>query len=182
MARYSQEFKAQLFEIVKRRDSALAVAMVNDEQARNPMPKVAFFRDSPDLEEVAMVFAAKPKLLGRVAPIAMESLRDAAAMAFLVGDLSHWRWLPRDLAIDSHLTKDAAVQAIIAYVQTWRNLKIWNEIGVVARVTFSRSNNPSCPSCVALDGRTWRLGSQPELPYEHCTNPAGCHCVCISCA
>jgi hypothetical protein len=25
--------------------------------------------------------------------------------------------------------------------------------------------------------KIWSLGDQPELPYEHCRNPKGCHCV-----
>jgi hypothetical protein len=103
MARYSAEFKAQLFEVVKRRDALRAVALVNAENLRNPIPKSEFFRDGPTLDEVNVVFSAWPKQLITVPEATIEHLRNSAAMAFLVGDLTHWRWLPQELSTGTHL-------------------------------------------------------------------------------
>jgi hypothetical protein len=117
----------------------------------------------------------KPKILARLSGKVLEELRVAAGMAFLGFGRN---WLSEDLDTGLAMNCDAAVNMIISRVQSDRNREGFHQ-GGVSKVRIQCSQDGPCEVCSALRSRVLPLDEAPEIPYERCTSPSGCRCVCV---
>jgi hypothetical protein len=69
-------------------------------------------------------------------------------------------------------------EALVREQYRWM-VESWNAVKCVAMVQLEKSNDPSCPVCTELAGKRWRLGEQPPLPIQGCTEPGGCCCCYV---
>jgi hypothetical protein len=175
---FSLQFADSVFELVKREQIETAIEAVLEEVKRMGWRHDQFF---PQLTrgDVYAALTARPKIFAAVPDQSMIFFQRAAVMAFLGLPTSRSRWLPPGLQTGTRINGDSAVGAIVNYVQSQRNIECWVKSGLVINARLQNASRDVCPNCAELS-HVWLLGEQPELPYEFCTNPKGCHCVYIA--
>lgn len=169
-----RQLEQKIFEAVKSRDATAAISLVggsNHQATYRGMPLVG-----PSTEMICWAFTDIPKLLRHFPDYVMPDIRTAAAMFFLVGGIRDW--LPRGELTARGFDLEYGVRALATYIQCRRSIETWK--GVVGEIEISNSADPPCPQCKELGGKRWPFGEQPEIPYEHCTGPKGCHCAYVA--
>jgi SAP domain len=173
----SDEMKWAALAALREKNPGLACRVVSEWQDALGFPELPMIQTKPDLGDVSRVFSVRPRILSGVNEEAFKQLRVTAGMAFLgLGD----RWLPGNLETGIRLAGPSAVSMIISSVQISRNVEGWRSSGVVRTVKILCCADGPCEACNALRNCVWPIGDLPEIPYEHCTSPGGCRCVCVA--
>jgi len=173
----SDEVKRAALAALREKNPGLACRVVSEWQDALGFPELPMIQTKPHLGDVNRVFSVRPRILAGVNEEALEHLRVAAGMAFLgLGD----HWLPENATTGIRLSGPSAVSMIINSVQTMRNVEGWRSSGLVRTVKILCSADGPCEACDGLRNRVWPIDDLPEIPYEHCTSPGGCRCVCVA--
>jgi hypothetical protein len=170
-------FTQAVFEAVKRRDADSAVLLCKEYDRAHPVSHTELLVGA-SVREIRWIFEASPKLLWRFPFDLLDLARTASAMNFLIGSVRYRDWLPGDSLTSRGFDLEYAARMIANYVQSKQNIETAKQVDVGA-VEITQSNDPPCVSCLALRGQRWKLGEEPELPYEHCIHPWGCRCAYI---
>jgi hypothetical protein len=173
-----RQLEQMIFEAVKARDVAGAISLVGGDNHQSVYKEITLI--GPSSEMIRWAFTDTPKLLRQFPDYLMPEIRTAAAMFFLVGDVNLREWLPRHELTARGFDLEYGVRALATYIQCRRHVETWKKMGCVSAVEISNSNFDVCPQCKELGTKRWPLGEQPEIPYEHCTAPKGCHCAYVA--
>ncbi len=162
------------FDALCARNADLAVRIVCDFQDALDLPEDPLFQSKPDASKVRSVFSVRPKILADVTEVVLDQLRIAAGMVFLGFG---FRWLPDGLQTGLEMKNESAIRMIVSHIQNSRLIQQANErADLISGVHVYLSSEGSCDACCALKDKNWKLGEQPELPFERCTHRMGCRC------
>jgi hypothetical protein len=171
---YRAKVERAAFDALRARNADLAVRAICDFQDALGFPETPSFLSNPEISKVRSVFSARPKILASVSEATLEDLRIAAGMVFLgLG----FRWLPDGLQTGLQMKNESAIRMIVSHIQSSGHIQQEQENSdIISGVRVYLSCEGSCDACSALKDKEWKLGEQPELPYEHCTHRMGCRC------
>ena len=164
------------FESLQSKRFENAVRIVCDFKDALGFPKEQFFRDRPELEDFRTLFSVRPKILAGISEDALDHLRIAAGMGFLMLDYRRPEWLPPGFSVGLPMSNQTAMLMLIGATQVKLNLVNFRNAGIF-RVRISGGHSEmTCDGCKALIDTVWPIDEVPELPYSKCTSGAGCRC------
>jgi hypothetical protein len=172
---YRAKVERAAFDALCARNADLGTRVICDFQDALGFPETPSFQSKPDVSKVRSVFSVRPKILAGVSEATLEHLRVAAGMVFLGFG---FQWLPDNFQTGLAIKNEAAVRMIISQIQSNGMIEQAKERpDLISGVhVYVASEPPPCDACHALKNKNWKLGDQPELPYESCTHLMGCRC------
>lgn len=168
-----EEFGPELALLLRRRRYAEAVAFW---KAARPLAQLTV----PKAEFVAELMETDPPCLAFLRPSERDEIQIAAGFACLVGATGRMgRFVSRQLPWAHPMSKDAAVQSLVAAFQTEQFIgkMLAEHHGRGARVKVRNSCEGACITCLLASSTDFPLEHCPPVPIVGCVNyAAGCRC------
>ena len=122
------------------------------------------------------ILRASPRIVSDVPEHELELLRPAAAMLELTGESRCKPWLPAGLVGHPRLDIETVVRMLLFHGSNITRLQGLQDAGY-KQVDIMTCGSASCPTCQAMDGKTFAIDRAPELPHPDCSHELGCRCL-----
>lgn len=130
-----------------------------------------------EVELLKAIFERTPGILKHIEENRLSELRLAAAMMQLWGTNTARRWLADDFETGIRLDSDAACRMLIFHAVYLRKMANYEEVGFKTIEINSVNDGSTCAQCRKINGKKYKIGTVPELPYVKCTSDMGCRCI-----
>jgi hypothetical protein len=128
------------------------------------------------ITQAQAILQASPGILRDVSEHELELLRPVAAMLELTGESRSNPWLPSGLIGHPRLDIETVVRMLLFHGSNTARLQGLREAGY-KQVDVMTCGSASCPTCQAMDDKTFAIGRVPELPHPDCMHELGCRCL-----
>ena len=129
-----------------------------------------------ELQMLEFIFRTSPLRFQNLPNDKLAILRAAAGMLLIWGVSDATPWL-NNLQLEEELwSPEIAARMFLFLAQHHQRIEEFRAAGF-HRVVVLGSDSDQCPECAKHTGKIYSLGKVPNVPFDRCTCPDGCHCM-----